>query len=390
MPTAEERAASSAAYNVALGPGLEIDRYWNSVVTKEPIPSKIKQLVKADLIKSWHSYRYESYRQNMQINWATIDDQRITLGDTTSHLDYSLLCNKATACYWLPSAQYLLNNGERNLDKIIFAAIFEEWIRCDDQNIEFDHFFAGPIRITSTGPSTITEVIAAHQSLCRQTDDMLSSTESPRLREHHSLIAPFRAVVVIFDRLDEIDIESGGFKDLCKLAQHQTVLLVRTGTETALREPISFDSLKPQSLPLECTDIMPDSIDVIRVSIATAIRFVVQLEQKENPALSRANNDLDHRLTPVRPRLFGDPKTNLPSEVILGSPGANRSPESWANIAMAGAEEYGYDSVIETWYSIRRVQSNLLGQDYADLEDHTFHPEYTYGSCNKHKFKKGI
>src|ERR1700742_1246047 len=165
MPTSEEKAASSAAYHAAMAPGLEIDRYWNSVVTNEPVPQKIKQLVRADLIKLWYYERYASYRQIIWLNWTADDGYRVTLGgrtDYSGHSNLKYLWNKTTACYWLQSAQ---EREDSVMSELKFAAIFEEWIRCDDQNIEFGHFFATPIRITSTGPAKISDIILAHKSI---------------------------------------------------------------------------------------------------------------------------------------------------------------------------------------------------------------------------------
>lgn len=90
---------------------------------------------------------------------------------------------------------------------------------------------------------------------------------------------------------DNID-ESDGFIRLRKLAQRQTVLIARMGAEQGLGAPISFESLKSQSLPLDRCDVLTQDVDVIRVFLAAAVQFIINLEVKENIASPKTNNEL--------------------------------------------------------------------------------------------------
>lgn len=149
----------------------EINEYWGSVVMEEPVSDDLKALVRADLKKAWHFRRDMEFRENMKTRWATTDYFRLLLEDTVGKVEpgnSKYLCNKPTAFYWLQSAQQADASGQRTqTPKIIFAAVYEEWLRCHntEPNIEYGHFFANPVRITSTGPSTVRGVIDAHLSL---------------------------------------------------------------------------------------------------------------------------------------------------------------------------------------------------------------------------------
>jgi hypothetical protein len=90
------------------------------------------------------------------------------------------LCNKPTAFYWLQSAQQADASGQRTqTPTIIFAAIYEEWLRCHNSelNIEYGHFFGNPVRVTSTGPSTLRGPIDAHLSLCTQASGLINQVK---------------------------------------------------------------------------------------------------------------------------------------------------------------------------------------------------------------------
>lgn len=74
--------------------------------------------------------------------------------------------------------------------------------------------------------------------------------------------------------------------DLGKHSKAQNVLLIRTGHESGLSAPIDFGKLRDQCLPLRRPDFdRPRSNDwVIRVSLATAIKYISDLEQREYAA----------------------------------------------------------------------------------------------------------
>jgi len=74
------------------------------------------------------------------------------------------------------------------------------------------------------------------------------------------------------------------FISLRQLAKNQTVLLAREGAEDGLSAPTSFESLRSQPLLLDRSGIIAQDIDIVKVSLATAVRFFIDLEIREDLA----------------------------------------------------------------------------------------------------------
>lgn len=355
----------------------DIESYWKSTITKEPVPDSLKESVRADLIKAWHFRRVGHFFIDTKIRWATTDFDRIVLEDTIGELEprmLNYLCNKPTALYWLQSAQSIDAFGQRCLTPgIIFATIYEEWFRCQhtEPDIEFEHFFANPVRISATGPSTIQAVIEAHRSLCNRASRLMDKAKGedentikgfPLASQHRRLSPLYHAIVVLLDRLERPDkgqeLESDGLVSLRRVAQRQNVLLARTGAEEGLTAPISFASLRSQSYSLERSDVATNSVDVIRVSLAVAVKFIADLETRENLA-STETKDHHHHDTHLDPH---------PPEGYEDNGQVCRDPETWTEAVLDAAEKHGYDNIPETWQSIRRVQANSIGQEFCQFE----------------------
>ena len=87
----------------------DVENFWRSTITEEQLPDHLKDLVRADLEKAWYYARIENFHKAMKMKWATVDTERVVLGDTVNILDHGCLtdylCNKPTALYWLQSAQ---------------------------------------------------------------------------------------------------------------------------------------------------------------------------------------------------------------------------------------------------------------------------------------------
>jgi hypothetical protein len=297
----------------------------------------------------------------------------IVLEDTIGHVapaQLEYVCNKPTAFYWLQSAQGTDSSGERTQTPgIVYAMICGEWFRTGDikPSFEFGHFFANPIRITSTGPLTLRGVINAQLSLYKQAASLMDQVQKGVVPlgekflsnlQHYSLLPLYHAIVVIIDRFDlstkDYVREPDGFLSLRKCAQVQTVLIARTGAEEGLSASISFESLRPHSLPLQRCDVMPD-MDVVRVSLEVAVKFIASLEAREELAFPKSKNKLylEKRLHPCSPKGFErDPQVRC-------------SPEAWANALIVAAEKHGYDNISDTSRSIRRVQAALVGEEFG-------------------------
>ena len=132
--------------------------------------------------------------------------------------------------------------------------------------------------------------------------------------------------------------------------------------EEGLSAPISFKSLKSQSLPLERSDVITQDIDVVRVSLAAAVQFIVSLEVREDLASLKMKNELplDTSLCPYPPKGFEE------NDQVC------HSPEAWADALMVAAAKHGYDNIPETWESIRRVQAGLIGEGFCEFKPPPF------------------
>lgn len=117
------------------------------------------------------------------------------------------------------------------------------------------------------------------------------------------------------------------------------------GTETGLSAPISFDSIKAQALSTKVCDAIRPEDDVIRASLAAAVRFIVDLETREKLAKSHTTPTSHHdfRLDPPAPGGY------------KGIRQVYSDPDAWADASIVSADEHGYNNNIDTWYSVRRV-----------------------------------
>jgi hypothetical protein len=158
----------------------EIDEYWSSVVMEEPVSDDLKVLVRADLKKAWHFFRNVEFRENTKARWATTDYFRIFLENTVGKMELrksKYLCNKSTAFYWLQSAQQTDAFGQRiqrlkSYSRLSTKSGFDATI--PSQTSSTDISLQTPVRITSTGPSTVRGVIDAHRSLCTQASSLIN------------------------------------------------------------------------------------------------------------------------------------------------------------------------------------------------------------------------
>ncbi|KAL8725069.1 MAG: hypothetical protein Q9181_006554 [Wetmoreana brouardii] len=378
MVSSDLNSESQSAPEVLRRRENEINQFWRSVVTEEPISDDLKTLVRADLKESWHFHRVNEFHGWIRLDWGGTDSGRLILEDTVGRLPsigLEYIFNKPTVFYILQSAQYTGNGGHRYfIPGIVFAATFQEWIRSDEAgpDVDFKHFIANPIRVTPTGPATVRGIIDAHRSLCTQASDLSRQAEGRSdsfaksftigRREHYSLLPLYRAIVVIVDENWEPpgghDVEPDGLISLHKVAQKQTVLIARTGVEEDLSAPVSFESLREQSLPVGTPYTIPPDIDVVRIPLAVAVQFIVELEKRESLAYPKTRTETSHDR-------FIDP---IPPKEYEGNSEVCKSPELWVNATLAAAEKYGYDNVPETWESIRRVQAKLRGEDFRKLE----------------------
>lgn len=282
---------------------FETRKKWNARPTPKTLSPVLKAEVRADLIEAWHFHRESVFRQVLKQSWLLpTDAERIVLNDKRGIIrleDLRHVCNKPTACYWLQSAQRSLNGIRYDPDPVTFGAMYEEWRACYPENrpnFDHGHFLANPIRITSAGPTTVSEVLEAHWFLCAQTSTLLTQAHA-KANELTALYAQYidyslnplyPAIILIMDWVHNsaksISTPADGFLRLRQFAQLQTILLVRTGDDEQLSAPISFESLKDQSLPLDRSDATGQEDNIIRLTLATAVKFITTVEEREASA----------------------------------------------------------------------------------------------------------
>ncbi|KAL8828241.1 MAG: hypothetical protein Q9170_006685 [Blastenia crenularia] len=386
-----------AAY-IKLRPGMTVDESlrqdreiyekWSAVTIEAPISEEIKPEVKADLMESWHFKREAIARQDLSAAWSgTSDFYRVVLNDCLGKVGFQYMlycCNQPAAFYWLQPAQTQTCYGETSVtSRPIFAAMYEEWRRCYPDNrpdFEFGHFFANPVRVTASGPTTVPEIIDAHKSLCTQASTLLSNVkdrpeeyrefcnahrgaEYPSDLQNHALNPLYYSIILMIDNLDSLnddyDREIDGYLSLPKIAQYQTVLIVRTGNEQGLSAPISFESLETQLRPLKRNDIAGEGTEVIRVSLVVAIQFITSLERREESANSaaRKRNRVDARYYPIPSEDLGE------NEEII-----QYDPELWADANFVRAKKHGIRKYSAMETSVLRVLSRRAGEDFLGFE----------------------
>ncbi|CAI9626212.1 hypothetical protein GT037_004533 [Alternaria burnsii] len=326
------------------------DSPWrNPAIVFEDLP---ESLILEDLKRSWHFQREAHFRWMQKVIWTTIDCYRVVLRDVEGIVGdiAKEMCNKPTAFYWLQSAQKGAPDApeKSNMAGMIFAAIYEEWHRSSvGSNIEFGHFFAAPVRITATGPSSLPQILEAHSSLCAQAQHISSSTDNYSV---HPLLP---AVILVCDRRDYRVERRDGCFSLRKVARTQTILVILTGTSQINTDVhVTLDRLEQFALPIERADAA--GLNVLRVPLDIAVSFVVELEGRIDEQRKSDIQTLDTSLcchaTPV---------------------GYNRdithNPDIWAETMQAEAMKIGFKKLEDTKHAAVRVYAHLCGQD-SDCE----------------------
>ncbi len=361
--------------------------YWSRLVTPEPISNGLREMIRLDLRKQWYSVRLQAFRFWTFTNWARIDSEKILLDSDTSDIDSlrtaRFFCNRPSACYWLQSVQRFAN-GERHVTPTcVFATLFGEWYRQYDSqpNTEFGHFLANPVRVTERGPATIRGIVEAHisvlekaKSILHKTNQAESSLPSPKQVQagNYNIHPLYKALILMVDRNELTDhMEEFRRPDryirLQDIAHFQSIIIARTGAEVQLSAPISFESLHSKALPLDRIDFDGKAnVDVIRVPLPDAVRFVVDLEKREDFAA------FGETIMPAIDRSISE----TCREVFPEDRGFCGSQYTWADEHITAAEKHGYEYCAHTARSIRRVQAQMQGEVYMDLSPMWFAPRW--------------
>lgn len=257
------------------------------------------------------------------------------------------MCNKPTTFYWLQSAQTGApdTHEKSNMPGGIFAAISDEWHRSSvNLNIEFGHFFAAPVRITATGPSSLPQILKAYPSLCAQPQHISLDMDNYSV---HPLLP---AVILVCDRLASLEYgPDGGYISLRELARTQTVLIILTGTNrTVSGIHVTLDRLEPFALPIERDDAT--GLDVVRVPLNIAVNFVTELEGRIDERQETSGRTLD---------------TSLCHHEIPVGYNHNLTYDSsiWAQVIRAEAMKIGFKKLRETKFAAVRVHAHHSSQN---------------------------
>ena len=333
--------------------------------TEEPLDPKLREELRMELRKSWYASIEDTFGWELRISWTSrpMGYMLSIDGSTTSshpiYLSRRLLrfCNKPTVLYWAHSAQI-----DHHCPRFIWACIYKEWLRCYNQapRLDFEHFFANPVGITSRGPRTIVELLEIHESFYNGTFSLLDRLRRGDNEEaymdawpdQYKLLPVCRAIIVVLDELVSVDLhERLIYLDLD--VQRQNVVMVRTGNEKYLSEPISFESIKELALPLARPDLEThNDIDAIRVPLATAVQFIVNLEQREEAAFPDSGPG-----TAVDEAFYPSPYHTERSAAKI------TNVDDWVDNVLEVADEKGIDKVSDARSAMLTVQAARRGED---------------------------
>jgi hypothetical protein len=261
----------------------------------------------------------------------------------------------------MPSAKF---DGRPYLPLLPFGCIFKEWFNYNNNepNIEFGNFFAHLVRVYPTGPTTVQGIVKVHKTLCNGAALLFERIDRGEANEifpnggyrwrqpqNYNLKPTYRAIITIMDRY----VDHGQERDLdlmpINLEEHskkQTVWLVRTGDESHLSAPINFEALRANGLclPLARTDVSAANGDVVRVSLANAVKFVADLQRREDT-------------------MSPHPRTSLEMD---------RKAKAWADKLLQEADDKGIDNIPTTWSAVRRVKAAIMGETFEEWEPYSF------------------
>ena len=325
------------------------DHSANHQYLEEPLASRVR----ADLKKYYFSRQEAFFGADLKYAWNG-GNFTVAIDTLTPEITYDWtlanMCNKPTVFYWALSAQ---DPENASCTRMVFADVYKAWFRCHANlpDISFGRFFAFAVRIASTGPQTIPELLQAHAHMCDRAFLRMQSIRSGEVSSvicqgknwrRYKLLPLCRAIVVLYDEfIDPPERESDGTLSLDKDVERRTAVLIRTGRNSGLSSPIDFDPIRSSSLPIARDDV--DAIDassVIRVSLKTAVQFITELQQREEAASSSPKPVDTDNLDQPRKRIHWDDVDNADeyAEAILDRPHETESKQFVLNYVLERIE----------------------------------------------------
>lgn len=282
-----------------------------------------------------------------KVIWTSNDCYRIVLRDVEGMVGdiAKEMCNKPTTFYWLQSAQTGATHAHEKscMPGGIFAAIFEEWHRSSVHlNIEFGHFFATPVGITATGPSSLPQILKAQSSLCAQAQHISLDMDNYSV---HPLLP---AVILVCDRAERVGLGPDGYVSLREVARTQTVLVILTGTNrTSTGIHVTLDRLEPLALPIERADA--NGHNILRVPLDIAVNLVTELEGRIDERKENTGQTLDTSLCRHQIPLGYNRDIAYDSRI-------------WSQTMREEAMKIGFKKLWDTKFAAVRVHAHLSGQ----------------------------
>ena len=145
------------------------------------------------------------------------------------------------------------------------------------------------VKSEQPSPKTIADILRAHKRLCDRVSSFLSVVAEGEARhenwpdpQNYMLLSVYRTAFVLLDNfgLDPVEEEPEDFL-LDEEIQRQNALILLTG-DAGLSAPVTFECIKAKLLSIEREDSGAyGDVQDIRVSLLTAVRFVIDLEQRE-------------------------------------------------------------------------------------------------------------
>ena len=248
------------------------------------------------------------------------------------------------------SSQRVLKNGTVQCPGIVVACIYKAWFRCYDNhpNIDFGQFFAHPYEITPTGPQTVPDILKTHihiydkaelqwEAINRgEVEDLpVEAGKWPRYR----LLPLGRAIIVLLDELPPPPVKRpDGTISLDDEIKRMSAVLVLTGLDQGLINPVSFDSIRSKALPLNRNDIgTMDGKEIIRVSLEIAVKFITGLQQDEDRLYPGSRQGANAEMK-ADDGLAADDSADEFVDKVIDSPPADKSKQFWISQALENIE----------------------------------------------------
>jgi hypothetical protein len=138
--------------------------------------------------------------------------------------------------------------------------------------------------------------------------------------------------------------------------------MIRTGDESRLSAPITFEHIRKQEFQLKRDDCNLEGVEVIWVSLAVAIELVTTWQQREGEDAAKPSGMNNHSID----RSLCSPD-NQGHYVDLAL-----STEVWAEKILQQADELGFENCLDAEDALIRALEARKGDDSSQLTPYPF------------------